>query len=1240
MYLKEVSINGFKSFAESTDIFLQPGVTAIVGPNGCGKSNIADCIRWVLGEQSPKALRGGKMQDIIFEGTDKRKPHSICEVSLTFSECEKELGDSFHEVEIKRRVVRDGGSNYFINGKPCRLKDIGKLFMDTGVGQVSYSYMVQGQIDQILSSNPAERRIIFEEAAGITRYKAQRKEALKKLSQVDANLARVTDVMEEVVRQIGSLRRQARKALRYKRLAHRLRHLDLALEAHKYSTVKSSLKEASQLSVEFTEKVQNLRKTVSDKESFLEKQRELRTQLYANLEEAQQGIFDLRSQKEQADGQVQFARIRIEDTQSRLEQINQEVENIEKRKEEISSRSQGDIETKQLHLDLVGSSDVEFQKRSDELGRVHTRIANAEAKVINERRLIVEQEVVVGKMRSEVSHFEVALKTDDVKHSTLKEDHLRLTGEQSALEKQLREIAERRDHFDSGKIALLGKIGKRQSRAEGLLKSFRDSQVEIQDLDRELARMAAHLNILNDLNKKFEGFSEGAKAVLQGRLDAIVETGDFRLLAKGIRVSRKNTPAVEALLGGSLDAILVDSAEVAHQVVDQLNVRQLGKACLQFPVEPSAEWEKKDLPDFLIRANSVVDSKELRTNQALEKVLEGCYVCEDLNDFLNYWKSNADFEFLRVASLSGELMDRQGWYFGGQSKREPDSILERSNQISELKKKIDRQESKIDEKRITARQHDEALEKVNGQVESLKMDLGEIERGEAALVAEKRTAESSLEKTLQRLGQIEGGMSELEQNRKSLESNLGRNWEALKAAEAELGSRREILTTVEEGLQTIRREREKKQEALSEVRVELAAKKQQLESLERSLTELGEQTVELESMRLQRRDEKASLIKQAAELAQTVEQQRELSEKISEDLQIAQETTQAMRETLMSQEKKIAQGEAALSDLRQELQSYEGNLNKEAIILAEKKSQMRYLSEEIMREYDLELEGIDWRREYFVANQKLVEKLALDLEEDQAEAPDPNQPLHLVEPTEEDLQATEEPDWDSIQEKVNAARKKLHSMGPVNLVAIEEYAELKERHDFLKSQSEDLWNSKDQLLGAIDEINQTSMAQFKETFDQVCANFISTFHTLFGGGKADLRLQDAEDPLESGIEIVARPPGTRLKSISLLSGGQKTMTAVALLFAIYMVKPSPFCLLDELDAPLDEANIGRFVDMLRQFTEHSQFVIITHNKRTIASADTIYGVTMQEQGVSKILSLHFNRESGVAKELQMVGASI
>jgi chromosome segregation protein len=914
MYLKEVRINGFKSFADPTQLSLEPGVTAIVGPNGCGKSNIADCIRWVLGEQSAKALRGGKMQDVIFEGTDKRKPHSICEVSLVFSDCEKELGEGFHEVEIKRNVVRDGGSNYFINGKTCRLKDIGKLFMDTGVGQVSYSFMVQGQIDQILSSNPAERRTIFEEAAGITRYKAQRKEALNKLSHVDANLARVTDVVEEVTRQISSLRRQASKALRYKRVSHRLKHLDLALSSHEFSQIETSLNSASQHSKEFTTKVEQLRAAVASQEGALEVKRESRTELYSELET---------SQRDQAENQAKFARSRIEDVGHRLEQIGRELESLGKRESDVKNRSQDDDEVRQQQLNLMGSSDEIFRSKSDELSEVQTRIATSEANLQNERRLILEKEAGVTRLRSDVSHLEVALKTDEVKQSSMTEDINRLKEENYGYEAELETNAKRSVNLSSEKEAVAADMEVSEKTSEKLLSHFRDLQVEIQDMDRQLARMAAHLNVLNDLNKKFEGFSEGAKALLQGRIDAVVDASEFSLLAKNIQVDSINTRAVESLLGASLDALLVDSAKVAQAVVKQLDVRKLGKACLQFPVDPMKVGDVKEVPEFLIPATSLVNTEEFRTSEALKSVLAGCYICDDLEAFLTFWKDNPKFSFSRIASRAGELVDRRGWFIGGHSKNEPDSILERSNQIRELKKNIGKLETDLEAKRKLAREVDEELSKAKEAGEALKQRLQEIKREESVLESEKRTSESSLVKGRERLALMQKNIAEIEATHSQYAEQLQKARESLAQAEEVIESKRSGVTQLEDNLQGLREVREQKREALSEVRVQLAAKKQQLESLERSLQEMKEQLVEIESLRLQRNEEQATLIAQSEALATQVDEQQALAVSVAKELETAQVASNFLRENLMAQEKEIAEQETSLSGIRKELQGYE-----------------------------------------------------------------------------------------------------------------------------------------------------------------------------------------------------------------------------------------------------------------------------------------------------------------------------
>ena len=434
MYLKEIVISGFKSFADRTKLDLRRGVTAVVGPNGCGKSNIVDAIRWVLGEQSAKALRGASMQDVIFEGTDKRKGLPACEVSLTFTDCEAELGTAFNEVEISRRVTRDGSSDYYINGKVSRLKDIQRLFANTGVGRVSYSFMLQGQIDQILSTNPAERRTIFEEAAGITLYKAQRKEALNKLSLVDANLARVTDVIEEVSRQIGSLKRQASKALRYQRIKHRLTHLDLAFSAYRFSTLKESIDGIAGRAEALRKKLEAHSESMVADEAALAAKKTARAELNETLQEQQQRVFNLRSEKENSENQVEFSGIRLKDLEGRIAEYQKEIEALEAQQNDLAERARTEAENKQLQLDVVDGSDRVFRDRNEDLVKSQGQLGEMEAQLQERRQAVLHAENRINRARSSCTTLEVDLKTYQVKHAALTEALLTLKEEVSVLE--------------------------------------------------------------------------------------------------------------------------------------------------------------------------------------------------------------------------------------------------------------------------------------------------------------------------------------------------------------------------------------------------------------------------------------------------------------------------------------------------------------------------------------------------------------------------------------------------------------------------------------------------------------------------------------------------------------------------------------------------------------------------------------------------------------------------------------
>lgn len=1238
MYLKELRINGFKSFANATSIDLEPGVTAVVGPNGCGKSNIADAIRWVLGEQSAKSLRAGNMQDVIFQGTDARKPVNLCEVSLLFSDCEADLGTAYHEVQVARQVTRDGSSSYLLNGKACRLKDIQRLFLDTGVGQVSYSFMVQGQIDQILSTNPAERRTIFEEAAGISKYKAQRREALNKLNLVDANLARVTDVIEEVTRQIGSLKRQATKALRYKRIKHRLTHLDLALGAKRFAELSGSIGGVEKEASAIREKAETLQKELEKQEGALATKRESRSELYEKMQEAQQTVFDLRSEKEQAESQAEFAGIRSDDLKNRIEEIKKDLAEIESQKKSLADRAAQNSQSKEEQLDLFGNSDEVFKKHNEDLMRAQAALSEAENDLQQRKQELLMTESNITRLRSNCTTLEVDLKTYQVRHANLSEEIFRLKSDSEEEEKNLKEILNALAKREKDRKKEEDALQKLQEKTAGLQGDFRALQTEIQEVDRGIAQQAAQMGVLESLQQKLEGFSEGAKAILQGKLEKVLDKGSYRLLTKSLKIESGYTEAFVGLLGPAVDAIVLKDASKAVDVAAQLEADKLGRACLQIEADPVKTGKKGKLPDWLVPAGDVVAAKEEEIGGLLSNLLSGCYFCDNLGEFLSYWRENPGFDFLFAATRSGELVDRRGLVYGGHKSGETDTYLQREAEIKKLRREIEKAEKKLDGFREKADKVQGQLEQSESAVEEKRKQLVEIAQEHSTALEQERSARQKLEENTTRSAQLAKDLEALEKNRDESLQRLETAQKQLADVEAEIESQRKAIGESEKQIEKLRQERDVRREGLSEVRLELAEKRQRLELIDRSLDEIEKQSGELSQLSIKRSQEIDSQHEQIAELEKEAKEQKEKAAQIDKTLKVTMESLEKDRKILMGAEAEIKDLEKSLSALREESREAETGLNKFEVQMARQRSEFDFMIEEFRREYDVEIKSVDWKQELWLAGDELQKRVRLDLDDD--EALENDEDFDRGEPTEEDLRALDDTDWEGVKEEVEALRGRINAMGPVNLVAIEEYRELRERYEFLKTQSDDLWKSKDQLLAAIDDINQTSQQLFQETFEQIRKNFAYTFESLFGGGLADLELIDNEDVLESGIDITARPPGTRLKTLALLSGGQKTMTAVALLFAIYMVKPSPFCLLDELDAPLDDANIGRFVKMLKQFTRYSQFIIITHNKRTIAAANSIYGVTMQEKGVSKLVSMRFDSETGQAQELEEAGLGI
>ncbi len=1227
MYLREVILNGFKSFADITRLDLQPGVTAIVGPNGCGKSNIADAIRWVLGEQSAKSLRGGSMQDIIFGGSDRRKPLPFSEVRLTFSNCEADLGASFHEVEVSRRVSRDGSSQYRINGKNSRLKDIQRLFMDTGVGQVAYSFLVQGQVDQILSTNAADRRTIFEEAAGITRYKSQRRETLNKLALVDGNLSRVSDVIDEVSRQIGSLKRQASKAIRFKRLSHRQSHLEIALHAFQIRELDSSITALEGESEKIRTEAARHREAIEAREKSLSGERERRTQTYQTIESLQERVYEQRSAAENAESQAGMLEARRADHGQRIAKLRTEIERLKTQKQDLESRGAEESESRQQQLDLLGDSDNETVRKQQAFEEAAKRLAEKEAAFRRDREAAAGLENSITKLRSRCTTLEVDLKSFEVRHAghgetlhSAKEEAETLAGKK---QKTLQALSKRRGEAEEAEKIL----GEKKNALEEIRESFRTAQTAIQEIDRQLARTAARRQVLQDLQDRMEGFGEGAKALLKGKLGDPFTADRMTLLSSRIEVAPEHTAAAESLLGNAVDAVLWTDGELLPDLVRSIRGHDVPRTTL---LTPAPDSPPSETPGPLTPAADIIRAKDSDAGTLLTRLLDGCFFAPSEEEFLAWRRENPGARFDRVVTAEGTVFGANGLIVAGKTLEGNKSLLGREAEIRRIRKDIDALETELDGKRGEIEKTRETIETLEGELESARERRDEIRNELATLEAESRSIGTAIEENRGALEEAEVRMRELEASRSKSEEELAHARGELEEAERKLGDGRTALTATEAEIEEIRKERDEKREDWTNTRLDHASRKQALEMVEKGLSEIERRTREIDDLCKTRDEEIVQMEKRILDAEAEIAGQKETGaaaaaqlEELKSELEDERATLRAIEETLFGEEETIA-------GKRKELQEMEQTLNRKEVELTRQRSRVEFILEKSEGENGVDVRAVDWRRALWDADRDFKSRVRLDdLGENEELDLDPVD--KRGEPTEENLDEYRATDWTEIEEESKSLREKIASLGAVNLVAIEEYKDLKERYEFLQSQSQDLWNSKEELIRAIDEINETSQTLFQQTFDKIRENFRYTYDHLTNGGTADLELIEAEDILDSGIEIKARPPGVRTATLSLLSGGQRTMAAVALLFAIYMVKPSPFCVLDELDAPLDDANIGRFTDMLKKFTEFSQFLIITHNKRTIAASDSVFGVTMQEKGVSRLVSMRFNHRTQKAE---------
>jgi chromosome segregation protein len=1172
MYLKSLQLIGFKSFAEKTSLEFIPGVTAIVGPNGCGKSNVADAIRWVLGEQSAKALRGAEMADVIFNGTDGRKAIGMAEVSMTFADVDAStislpgVNLEFNEVTIARRVYRDGTGEYFINKTPCRLRDIQSMFMDTGIGRSSYSLMAQGQIDQILSAHPEDRRNIFEEAAGINKYKHQKKEALRKLEYTEQNLVRLTDIIKEVKRQIISLQRQAGKARRYKELFDQLKVLDTKLSRHRYDLLHAEITSLETAIAAIAAQSEQFASEITASESQIEQLRRSLSEIERAIGDTTSRDHDLRNESDRHQQRITTNTERVAESEQAIERNRREIAGSEER---IHIQ---EVELARLNAEfdqmdsLLAAEQKKLQAQQDDLKALEAELNQRNRSLGDAKAALVDVERQIANGHNELNALDHRGHNDKLRASKLCTERLQLEDQRAAKQQQLEGfhtgLAELRATLDPLRAAL--------ERREASLKLYSQQLAAVTEQHHSAASDASSKKARLDLLRKLFAAPDG-----------------HATLGQIIEVESQYGAAIEAALNHNIRTILTDDVAAARALLADNAVTAPGLTAPSVAVESGSG----------LSAATVVRVRDARFEPLLRSLLANVVIADDLDAALALRAANPS---VAVATRQGQFLDVHGILSAVSTSHiaEISALTDETAALQAHVAELAAGRTGLESQRSTLERE---LAELRAELHAKEVALAGKEGELNSLATDQRDLESKIHTVIFEVQAIEQQENEDKARRDQILATIH-------AGEARQGQLREQMAAAQRLVDELLQRKEEMNSQLIELRVSVNSLENKRGSIEANREPIAGRIRDF-------RDRMATCTSEiesgTARIAQFRAENAESEQKITE-LAALREQLQQQIAALDNQRKEVAAGvtqaEADLKALRQK--AYEAQQQKSGfdVQVAQKRMEVGQLKDRVWQKYQVNVEE--------VAPDAITITVA-------------DQGPVVTE------QVPRETDWDAIEAQVAEMQTKLDAMGPVNVEAIQEYDELEERFKFLSQQHEDLVKAKEQLLQVIAKINATTKQLFNETFEKIRANFQQMYVELFGGGKANLILLDENDPLESGIEIVAKPPGKQLQSITLLSGGEKTMTATALLFSIYMVKPSPFCVLDELDAPLDESNINRFIRILQRFITMSQFVIITHNKRTIGMADALYGITMEEHGISKVVSVKFSpREEKARKELE------
>ncbi|MGO4945929.1 chromosome segregation protein SMC [Blautia sp. Sow4_E7] len=1177
MYLKNIEVHGFKSFAQKINFEFHNGITGIVGPNGSGKSNVGDAVRWVLGEQSAKQLRGGNMQDVIFSGTETRKPLSFASVAITLDNSDHKLPVDFNEVTVTRRLYRSGESEYLINGSACRLKDINEMFYDTGIGKEGYSIIGQGQIDKILSGKPEERRELFDEAAGIVKFKRRKATTIKKLQDEQANLVRVTDILSELTRQLGPLERQSETARIYLAKRDTLRELDVNSFLLENEETSRELKELDAKNTQANEELEENQKAYEQTKVEYDRLEEELEQLNSQMDQLREETQNKAIRRQQLDGEIKVLREQISAGVQNEEHYKNRLQTIEtdlkERQEALESQ---EAEKSQLHAALLEARKRQ-EAEEDRLSNIQAQIEECSQAVENGKNEIIELLNTRATTKGKAQRFDTMMEQIDIRKAGISQRQLHLKTEEA---QQQTELSKAKEKFQ-GITTLIQDMNAECQRLDNEVHKITD-ELKKQNSQMEIGQSAYHreasrLESLKNITERYDGYGNSIRRVMEQK-DRV--PGIKGVVADLIQVNKEYEIAIETALGGSIQNIVTDNEQTAKRMIEFLKKNRFGRATF-LPlnsINTKSGFTQRDAlkePGVIGLASELVTTGPEYAGLAtylLGRVLVVDHIDNAIAIARKYRHS------LRMVTVEGESFSPGGSMSGGSFKNNS-NLLGRRREIEELESSVKALKKDMDDMQ-------KAINDNRSKRNVMRDTIADLQEKLRQQYVAQNTAKMNINQVEAKTKEIQSGYGEIQREQMEIRRQI-------EEAEADHSKIAEELKASEQDEKELETFIQNKQEELENWKTEEQEISRKLESL-RLEASTAQQKESFASETLNRLDhEMEALHQEEADIHETLELGGEENERKRQSV----ENLEAVIATLAEDETKAkAQLESWLTVKDEKNTSHKAFFEKRD----ELSGRISLLDKECYR-LKSQIEKLEEHRESQISYMWNEYEIT------------PNNALQYKKGELNDLKA--------MKKEIAQVKDEIRKLGNVNVNAIEEYKEISERHAFLSGQYEDLKTAEAQLENIIQELDEGMRKQFTEKFQDIQREFDKAFKELFGGGKGTLELEEDVDILEAGIRIISQPPGKKLQNMMQLSGGEKALTAIALLFAIQNLKPSPFCLLDEIEAALDDSNVGRFAGYLQKLTKNTQFIIITHRRGTMNAADRLYGITMQEKGVSTLVSV-------------------